>query len=62
MLNSMDTYSLEGISMNLFSSLFNAAAGESTVVRASTFLDHFSNYVKFHHEVFDKREESLVDV
>lgn len=47
--HSLDTHTLECIAIKVFCLLFNAL-GESTVVRASTFLDKISNYVKFHYE------------
>jgi hypothetical protein len=41
--NSLDTYCPGGVSIHVFALLLNAA-GESTVVRASTFIDHFSYF------------------
>lgn len=56
-INSMSTYCLDGgLCIYAFSVLFSAA-GESTVVKVSTFIDHMRKFVKFQHEIVTSREE-----
>lgn len=54
----MDTFSLEeGVSIQLFASLFKEMEN-STVARASTFLDHLASSIRFQDTVMVQRDTS----
>lgn len=55
-INAMNTYCLECLSVYAFSVLLSSA-GESTVVKAATFIDNMRKILKFQHEIVTTREE-----
>lgn len=57
--NSLDTYCLESLSIHVFALLYNEI-GESTVVRASTLIEFLSNLIKLNYEVYDRVIEKVV--